>query len=162
MKRRLTRAKARVKGCGIPFRVPPAHLLPERLDAVLAVLYLIFNQGYGGPDALAAEALRLGRLLARSMPDEAEPLGLLALMELIDARRSARLDAAGELVLLADQDRARWDATASSGDGRCWRARALGRPGASRYTLQAEIAAEHLGSRSTGTRSLRATPGWPE
>ncbi|HSO97328.1 MAG TPA: sigma-70 family RNA polymerase sigma factor [Solirubrobacteraceae bacterium] len=153
MKRRLTRAKARVKGCGIPFRVPPAYLLPERLDAVLAVIYLIFNQGYGGPDALSAEALRLGRLLASLMPDEPEPLGLLALMELVDARRAARLDAAGELVLLADQDRSRWDG-AGIARGRALLDRALalapappgnGTPARrGRYALQAEIAAAHL------------------
>jgi RNA polymerase sigma-70 factor (ECF subfamily) len=145
MKRRLTRAKARVKGCGIPFRVPPAHLLPERLDAVLAVIYLVFNQGYGGPDALADEALRLGRLLASLMPDEPEPLGLLALMELIDARRAARLDAAGELVLLADQDRARWDSSGiARGRALLGRAQALRPARRGRYTLQAEIAAAHL------------------
>ncbi len=108
MKRRLTRAKARIKAVGIPFRVPSEHLLPERLGAVLAVLYLIFNEGYGGRIDLAAEAIRLCRVLVALLPLESEVLGLLALMLCHDARRNARFKD-GELVLLADQDRTLWD-----------------------------------------------------
>ena len=109
MAQRLVRAKRKIKAAGIPFRVPPDHLLPDRLAAVLAVVYLIFNEGYGGRNELAAEALRLGRALAELMPDEPEVHGLLAMMLLHDARREARFHD-GDLVLLADQDRALWDA----------------------------------------------------
>jgi RNA polymerase sigma-70 factor (ECF subfamily) len=111
MKRRLTRAKSKIKVAGIPFAVPAGPRLPERLAAVLAVVYLIFNQGYGDPEdrsGLAAEAIRLGRVLAALLPAEPEVLGLLALMLVHDARREARF-AAQDLVLLADQDRSRWD-----------------------------------------------------
>ena len=111
MKRRLTRAKSKIKVAGIPFGVPAASQLPERLGAVLAVVYLIFNEGYGDPrreSGLAAEAIRLGRVLAALLPAEPEVLGLLALMLLHDARREARFDGQ-ELVLLPDQDRSRWD-----------------------------------------------------
>ena len=114
MKRRLTRAKAKIKAAGIPFGVPAASRLPERLGAVLAVVYLIFNEGYGvpasqtGQTGLAAEAIRLGRVLAALLPAEPEVLGLLALMLLHDARREARFDGQ-DLVLLPDQDRSRWD-----------------------------------------------------
>src|SRR5215204_4473219 len=109
MAQRLVRAKRKIKAAGIPFRVPPERLLPDRLVAVLAVVYLIFNQGYGGRGDLAAEALWLGRALADLLPAEPEPHGLLALMLLHDSRRDARTRD-GELVLLADQDRSRWDA----------------------------------------------------
>ena len=111
MKRRLTRAKSKIKVAGIPFGVPAPARLPERLGAVLAVVYLIFNQGYSDPKAepdLAAEAIRLGRVLAALLPAEPEVLGLLALMLLHDARRAARFDGQ-DLVLLPDQDRSRWD-----------------------------------------------------
>ena len=108
MAQRLVRAKAKIRAAGIPFRVPPDHLLPDRLTAVLAVVYLIFNRGYGGRNELAAEAIRLGRALAELMPDEPEVHGLLAMMLLLDARREARFDG-DDLVLLADQDRSRWD-----------------------------------------------------
>jgi RNA polymerase sigma-70 factor (ECF subfamily) len=111
MKRRLTRAKSKIKVAGIPFGVPAASQLPERLGAVLAVVYLIFNEGYSAPDResnLASEAIRLGRILTALLPAEPEVLGLLALMLLHDARREARFDGQ-DLVLLPDQDRSRWD-----------------------------------------------------
>jgi RNA polymerase sigma-70 factor (ECF subfamily) len=108
MAQRLLRAKRKIRAAGIPFRVPPRHLLPERLDAVLAVIYLIFNEGYGGKDDLDGEALWLGTALADLLPEEAEVHGLLALMLLNDSRREART-CDGETVLLADQDRLRWD-----------------------------------------------------
>jgi RNA polymerase sigma-70 factor (ECF subfamily) len=138
MKRRLTRAKAKVRGAGIPFAVPADHLLPERLAAILAVIYLVFNEGYGGRTDLAAEAIRLGRVLAGLMPDEPEVHGLLALMLIHDARREARF-AAGELVLLADQDRSRWDAGQIAA-GRTHLDRALALRGRGPYVLQAAIA----------------------
>jgi RNA polymerase sigma-70 factor (ECF subfamily) len=141
MKRRLSRAKRKIKDAGIPFSVPPEHLLPDRLAAVLAVVYLIFNEGYGGRHDLAAEAIRLGRMLATLMPDEREALGLLALMLLHDARRQARF-AAGELVLIEDQDRSLWS-TAQIAEGRALLARALARPGRGPYVIQAAIAALH-------------------
>src|SRR5207344_2388554 len=109
MAKRLVRAKRKIEAAGIPFRVPPAHLLPDRLDAVLAVVYLIFNEGYGGRGDLAAEAIRLGRALAELMPDEPEAHALLGLMLLNDARREARF-ADRAVVLLRDQDRSLWDA----------------------------------------------------
>src|SRR4051812_49832057 len=108
MAQRLVRAKRKIKDAGVPFRVPPDHLLPDRLAAALAVVYLIFNEGYGGRGDLAAEAIRLGRALAELMPDEPEVHALLALMLLNDARREARFDDGG-VVLLRDQDRSLWD-----------------------------------------------------
>jgi RNA polymerase sigma-70 factor, ECF subfamily len=108
MAQRLVRAKRKIEAAGIPFRVPPDHLLPDRIAAVLAVVYLIFNEGYGGRGELTAEALWLGRALAELMPDEPEVHGLLALMLLLDARREARFKG-DELVLLADQDSSLWN-----------------------------------------------------
>jgi RNA polymerase sigma-70 factor (ECF subfamily) len=141
MAQRLVRAKRKIKAAGIPFRVPPDHLLPDRLAAVLAVVYLIFNEGYGGRGELAAEAIRLGRALAELMPDEPEVHGLLALMLLHDARREARFRD-GELVLLADQDPALWDG-AQIADGRLVLDRALALRGRGPYVLQAAIASLH-------------------
>ncbi|HEU4658465.1 MAG TPA: sigma-70 family RNA polymerase sigma factor [Capillimicrobium sp.] len=138
MKRRLSRAKAKIRTAGIPFAVPPEHLLPERLAAVLAVIYLIFNEGYGGRGDLAEEAIRLGRVLGDLMPDEPEALGLLALMLLHAARGDARF-AGGELVPLADQDRARWDERRIA-EGRALLDRAVALRGRGPYVLQAAIA----------------------
>jgi RNA polymerase sigma-70 factor (ECF subfamily) len=141
MAQRLVRAKRKIRAAGIPFRVPPGHLLPDRLAAVLAVVYLIFNEGYGGRGELAAEALRLGRALAELMPDEPEVHGLLAMMLLHDARRAARFRD-GDLVLLADQDRSRWD-TAQIAAGRAALDRALALHGRGSYVVQAAIASLH-------------------
>ncbi|MDX6704408.1 MAG: hypothetical protein QOI48_254 [Solirubrobacteraceae bacterium] len=141
MAQRLVRAKRKIKAAGIPFRVPPDHLLPDRLSAVLAVVYLIFNEGYGGRGELAAEALRLGRALAELMPDEPEVHGLLAMMLLHDARRAARFRE-GDLVLLADQDSSLWD-TAKIADGRALLDRALALHGRGPYVVQAAIASLH-------------------
>src|ERR671915_282423 len=142
MAQRLVRAKHKIKAAGIPFRVPPGHLLPDRLAAVLAVVYLIFNEGYSGRGDLAAEALRLGRALAELMPDEPEVHGLLALMLLHDARREARFQG-GELVLLADQDRSLWDLDQIA-EGRAVLDRALALGGRDAYVLQAAIASLHV------------------
>ncbi len=141
MAQRLVRAKRKIKAAAIPFRVPPAHLLGERLDAVLTVVYLIFNEGYGGRDELAAEAIWLGRALAALLPEEPEVHGLLAMMLLHDSRREARFRD-GELVLLGDQDRSRWD-TGQIAAGRAALDRALALAGRGPYVLQAAIASLH-------------------
>ena len=143
MSKRLTRAKHKIRDAGIPFAVPPEHLLPDRLAAVLAVVYLVFNQGWGGGRVnLAAEAIRLGRALAELMPDEGEVLALLALMLLHDARRDARLRD-GEVVLLDEQDRTLWDEQQLS-DGRQLLQRAMARGNTGPYAVQAAIADLHL------------------
>jgi RNA polymerase sigma-70 factor (ECF subfamily) len=144
MAQRLVRAKRKIKAAGIPFRVPPGHLLPDRLAAVLATVYLIFNEGYSGPPArqdLAAEAIRLGRALAELMPDEPEVHALLAMMLLLEARRPARFRD-GDRVLLADQDRALWD-RAGIAAGHVALDRAFALRGRGAYVLQAAIAALH-------------------
>ena len=149
MAQRLVRAKRKILNAGIPYRVPPAHLLPERTGGVLAVLYLLFNEGYAASagtdlvrEGLSSEAIRLARTLARLMPDMPEALGLLALMLLHDARRDSRVNEAGELVPLEEQDRALWDREAvAEGVGLLAAAMRLGSPGP--YQLQAAIAACH-------------------
>lgn len=138
MKRRLSRAKVKIKAAGIPFAVPSDHLLPDRLAAVLAVVYLVFNEGYGGRVDLAAEAIRLCRVLVALMPDEPEAHGLLALMLIHDARREARFSGQ-HLVLLADQDRSLWDSDRIE-EGRSGLDRALALHGRGPYVLQAAIA----------------------
>jgi RNA polymerase sigma-70 factor (ECF subfamily) len=144
MAKRLVRAKRKIKNAGIPFRVPPAHLLPDRLAAVLAVVYLIFNEGYSSPPTrgdLAAEAIRLGRALAELMPDEPEVHGLLGLMLVNDARRDARF-ADGTVILLRDQDRSLWDSDQIA-EGRAALDRALALGGRGPYVVQAAIASLH-------------------
>jgi RNA polymerase sigma-70 factor (ECF subfamily) len=143
MSKRLTRAKHKIRDARVPFAVPPDHQLPDRLATVLAVVYLIFNQGWGGGRVdLAAEAIHLGRALAHLMPDEPEVLALLALMLLHDARKAARLRD-GKVVPLDEQDRARWDARQID-DGRALLQRAMARQRTGPYLLQSAIADLHL------------------
>jgi RNA polymerase sigma-70 factor (ECF subfamily) len=142
MAQRLVRAKRKIKAAGIPFRVPPAHLLPDRLAAVLAVVYLVFNEGWGGRNELSGDALRLGQALVELMPDEPEAHGLLALMLLHDSRRNARFRN-GEIVLLADQDRSLWDTTRIL-QGRAALDRGFALHGRGQYVVQAAIASLHV------------------
>ena len=149
MAKRLVRAKGKIRNAAIPYRVPPAHLLPERTGGVLGVLYLLFNEGYAATsgadlvrERLSAEAIRLARTLAQLMPEEPEALGLLALMLLHDARRATRVDGAGDLVTLEEQDRDRWDQDEIGEGVRLLDAALrLAEPGP--YQLQAAIAACH-------------------
>ncbi|MHB8674243.1 MAG: RNA polymerase sigma factor [Candidatus Limnocylindrales bacterium] len=162
---RLVRAKRKIRDAAIPYRVPPDHLLPERLDAVLRVLYLIFNEGYGASSGdalirldLCAEAIRLARVLAELMPDEPEVIGLLALMLLHDARRAARVGVDGALILLEAQDRERWDGSRIiEGATLVERALRMRRPGP--YQIEAAIAAVHDEARSAGSTDWREIVG---
>ncbi|WP_206686113.1 RNA polymerase sigma factor [Kribbella qitaiheensis] len=157
MSKRLTRAKQKIRYAGIPYRVPPAHLLPERTPAVLAVLYLLFNEGYTDVvrSSLSGEAIRLARMLVQLMPDEPEAAGLLALMLLHDARRDTRLSADGVLVTLEDQDRTRWDHTLiTEGEELLDATLRRGMPGP--YQVQAAIAACHATARTA------ADTDWPQ
>jgi RNA polymerase sigma-70 factor, ECF subfamily len=157
MAKRLTRAKAKIAGAGIPYRVPPAHLLPERLGGVLMVLYLMFNEGYAASSGdrlvrvdLCREAIRLARLLRALMPDEPEAAGLLALMLLQDSRRAARVAADGSLVTLEHQDRTQWDA-GSITEALAVLDAALRRGSAGPYQLQAAISACHAQAADTAS-----------
>lgn len=150
MAQRLVRAKAKIRDARIPYRVPEERELPERLSGVLAAIYLVFNQGYGGREELGAEAIRLGRVLRELMPDEPEVLGLLALMLLVESRKAARLRG-GELVLLDDQDRRLWDRRlVEEGQALVRRCLEIDRPGP--YQIQAAINAVHSDAAAEGTR----------
>jgi len=160
MEQRITRAKAKIKAARIPYRVPSAEDLPARVSGVLAVLFLVFNEGYlaTGPDTdpvrhdLTAEAIRLTRLIRALMPDDGEVAGLLALMLLTEARRTARVSASGELVTLDEQDRGAWDAALIAEGHRLVRERLAAGVAPGRYQILAAISAVH-----TSARDVRAT-----
>jgi RNA polymerase sigma-70 factor (ECF subfamily) len=159
---RLVRAKAKIRVAGIPYRVPPDDELPERLDAVMAVVYLVFNEGYSASfgerlvrDELCREAIRLGRMIVELMPDRAEPLALLALMLLHDARRATRVDAEGRLLTMEEQDRSRWDRSAIDEGSRLVEQALRSRPPGP-YALQAAIAALHAQAPTAETTD------WPQ
>jgi RNA polymerase sigma-70 factor, ECF subfamily len=162
MAQRLVRAKQKIRRAGIPYEVPAGDALPERLEAVIAVIYLVFNAGYGGSSGdylirheLCVEAIRLGRILSAAMSDYPETVGLLALMLLQDARRNARVDSNGDLVLLEDQDRSLWDQPAIA-EGEALLKDALHSEVPGPYTLQAAIAALH------SQASSPASTDWPQ
>ncbi|WP_330302329.1 MULTISPECIES: RNA polymerase sigma factor [unclassified Streptomyces] len=150
MAQRIVRAKAKIRDARIPYRIPRDADLPDRVKGVLAVVYLIFNEGYGGREDLCAEALRLGRLLAELMPDEPEALGLLALMLLIESRRPARATPDGDLVLLSDQDRSLWDREPIT-EGQSLVRQCLRRNQPGPYQIQAAINAVHSDAPTAAT-----------
>src|ERR1700733_4621236 len=162
MAQRLVRAKRKIRAARIPYAVPSAELLAERLDAVMAVIYLVFNEGYAASSGerllrtdLCAEAIRLARILVALMPTQAEPRGLLAMMLLHDARRDARIDERGEIVLLEEQDRARWDRT-QIGEGLALSEAAVKADAHGPYAIQSAIAAVHSRAKSAGATDWRA------